>query len=578
MDTQQFYPTPQWLARKMWDRFENRNFVRVLEPSAGNGALIDARPRGLARRWRVDAIEPDARHHAVLKEKGAAVVGLDFMEFSGGALYSHIILNPPFSQGARHVLKAWDCLFSGEIVALVNAETVRNPHSRERQHLLKLISDHGSVEFIADAFKGEGVEREANVDVALIHLVKKADVADLVGDLMSELRRDREDHRDPGNIELPRELAIPQSAIENEVRAFRAAVQASRDAILATHRAAYYSRLLGETMAQLRSDGTTRRTPKRDGEIIAEIRADFASRYDELKDRAWTQVLTSTAVRNRLSANARKHLEAEFETIKQLEFTASNVYGFLAGLAASGSELQLMMACEVFDLISRYHTGNGVYYMGWKSNDRHRVCGMRLRTSRFIIPGHQTHSYESGPRWETREMLDDIDRVFALLDGKTEPDRSMVEVMQEQFEQARKGERLSADYFDLRYYPGIGTLHFFPRRADLVDRLNRIVGRHRQWLPPEDVRVNEAFWLQYDAADKLDARMRKELRKQDPASRWSEDRLRYLLYSSMPDEAAQANEAVHAALRAACESAGIDVDAALEAPEGQLALSYDAAV
>jgi len=64
-----------------------------------------------------------------LKASGrqVAVVGHDFLEFKMGAIYSHIIMNPPFSQGAAHVLHAWHILYDGEIVALLNAETVRNP-------------------------------------------------------------------------------------------------------------------------------------------------------------------------------------------------------------------------------------------------------------------------------------------------------------------------------------------------------------------------------------------------------------------------------------------------------------------
>jgi hypothetical protein len=46
----------------------------------------------------------------ILRDKGLTVVGLDFFAFEGGEVYSHVVMNPPFAQGARAVLKAWDVL------------------------------------------------------------------------------------------------------------------------------------------------------------------------------------------------------------------------------------------------------------------------------------------------------------------------------------------------------------------------------------------------------------------------------------------------------------------------------------
>ena len=46
MDARQFYPTPKALAERAWALFKNRTFTRVLEPSAGDGALRWSRSFG----------------------------------------------------------------------------------------------------------------------------------------------------------------------------------------------------------------------------------------------------------------------------------------------------------------------------------------------------------------------------------------------------------------------------------------------------------------------------------------------------------------------------------------------------
>ncbi len=557
----QFYPTHLDLAQRAWAKYKDREFVRVLEPSAGEGHLIDAAPRDQwhgGHRIKIDAIELEASRHPVLKEK-ATVVGFDFLKFEAGAIYSHIIMNPPFAEGVKHVLKAWDILFDGEIVAILNAETIRNPYSKERQMLARLIEQHGEVEFIQDAFKGEGVEREAEVEVALVYLRKQADTSAIIGDILGEMKADAEAHGLGADFREAHDVALPNNFVDNTVLAFKAAVEAMRQAVCAEARASYYSRILGETMARVNGEAADERSGD---STPAWVRGELAKRYDELKDRAWTGILRSTQVTSKLSSRAQRRLEAEFENIKKLEFSESNIYGFLAGLANAGGQIQIEMACDVFDLITKYHSDNTVFYMGWKSNDRHRTCGMRIKTTRFIIPGNPTGGWRSSLDWDGTQMLRDYDKVFAMLDGKREPDVSLEWVFRFKFDELRWGHRLSTSYFDVRFYPGVGTIHFFPRDKKLIDRLNRLVGRHRQWLPPTEEGVSKDFWLQYEKAEKFDGEIRKEFAKRRHGySSWSGPSLRALFHDD--DRKAESEESLAQAVQVVLERHGINIDAAV---------------
>lgn len=507
----QYYPTPLALAIRAWNKFRNNAFVRVLEPSAGTGELALAGQHVHAFKCRhatIDCCEIDPSKHPVLRDKGLNVVGVDFLELGLGSIYSHVILNPPFLEGAKHVLKAWDMLWDGEVVAIVNAETLRNPYTRERQRLVDLIAQYGDAEFVDNAFTGEGVQREAEVDIALVYLRKAADLQhDIIGDLFDELRQDASTRESlTANFRKDYLPALQTDHIENMVLAFNAAVMAMRESVYKEERARYYTAFLGETMA-VRQSGTASKV----NASVQWVQGTIAERYADLKDRAWAGILRSTNVTSRLSSKAQQRLEKEFEQIKQLEFTVRNVYAFLCGLVDQQGEIQVGMACDVFDAFTRYHSENTVFYMGFKSNDKHRTCGMRLRTTRFILPGHACASYRSELSWESRTLLADFDKVFAMLDGKQVPEVGLVDIFSTHFNALRNGERVSSSYFDIRYYPLAGTIHFFPRGKHLVDRLNRLVGRHRQWLPPEGERVHDGFWLQFDSAEKLDKELRDEI-------------------------------------------------------------------
>ena len=508
----QSYPTPARLANHAWSKFTNREVERLLDACAGAGALADAQVRGNERSYRgirgeafpVDVIEIDARHHPTLREKDYNVVGFDFLDFEGGAIYSHVIMNPPFAQGARCVLKGWDMLWEGELVAILNAETLRNPCSAERKRLASLVAEHGSVEFITEAFIGADVERATNVEVALVHLVKPAHCAvDWMGPVIDRLAVDR--HEESG-FELPHELALPNTFVTSQCIAFRCAVKAMREAVRADAVAGHFAVRLGGTMASRHGSMNQDSTQLLGGDVRKSLR----TRYLGLKDRAWASVLRSTDTLAKLSAKVQKQAEAQFAQIKTLEFTESNVYGFLLGLVESQPDMQIDMACDVFDQITRYHSDNTVFYRGWKSNDRHRSCGFRIKTTRFILPGHDSRGYSSTLGYDSIRTLADFDKVFAMVDGKPKPEVGLVDVFQTHFSALRSGGRVSSSYFDVRYYPGVGTIHFFARDRTLVDRLNRLVGGKRQWLPPQEPN-GSAFWKQYDKADAFDSQVRSEV-------------------------------------------------------------------
>jgi hypothetical protein len=563
-DVFQFYPTPGSLARRAWAKFQNRNFVCVLEPSAGDGALAEKMPDHRSSYKRqplpIDCIEIDITKHALLREKGFSVVGVDFMEYAGaGAMYSHTILNPPFLSGANHVLKVWDIMFDGEIVAILNAQTIRSPHTKERQMLVDLIKRYGSVEFLEGAFTGPEVARETDVDVALVYLKKTSDFhLDLVGTILDDLKQDQAVHGLHAGYRELHELALPNSSIENSVLAFNAAVRAMKESVQSEIRSSYYSRLLGETLEQKNNkEGKDKATES----SLEWVRNTMQERYADLKNRAWAGILRGTQVTSRLSSAAQQRLESEFENLKTLEFTPSNIYGFLHGLIESQGDIQTGMCLDVFDLITRYYTDNTCFFRGWKSNDAHRTAGISIKTTRFILPGHQA-IYGQTLNWASMRMISDFDKVFALLDGRSAPEVSLEYVFSNELQRLRNGERVASSYFDVRYYQGIGTIHFFPKGKKLVDRLNRLVGHHRAWLPPAGTPVSEQFWLQFEQSEKFDKEIQAEIKA---TNRGGRSNLYWDLRQTLDPACQQrANDTLDRAISKVHERHGIDVDALIE--------------
>lgn len=164
----QFYPTPKELAEHIGRKINQKEICSVLEPSAGKGDLLLALDTKYSRA--IEVIEADPNLQAILKEKDYPIVGDDFLNFSTYMSYDLILMNPPFKDGDKHLLKAIEIQKNGgQIICILNAETLKNPYSNTRKELLAKIEDYdGEVEYLNSAFSN--AERKTDVEIAIVYL------------------------------------------------------------------------------------------------------------------------------------------------------------------------------------------------------------------------------------------------------------------------------------------------------------------------------------------------------------------------------------------------------------------------
>jgi predicted RNA methylase len=156
-----YFPTPADLVARMIDAADLPDGARVLEPSAGSGAIADAlRDAGHA----VDCIERHASLRAILADKGYKLIGGDFTDMSPPAypapLYDAVIMNPPFEHGqdCDHVARAWSFVKpGGALVAIMGAGVTFRQNSPYSTFRAWAESEGGEfVDIPAGAFKESG--------------------------------------------------------------------------------------------------------------------------------------------------------------------------------------------------------------------------------------------------------------------------------------------------------------------------------------------------------------------------------------------------------------------------------------
>jgi hypothetical protein len=503
----QFYPTPAELARRMWKKFDS-GFAgsRLLEPSAGDGALLDAQwgeeegdnIRFLYRKSsQIDVIEIDDARRALLDEK-FNVVGCDFLNFAALEKYGRIIMNPPFNAGVEHVLHAWDGLVEGQIVALVNAETFRNPFSVQRKRLARLVNRYGDVEYVADGFIN--AQRETVVEVALISLIKlngRDLQLDSVKSWLLTAQDDDEEQFDAPPL-TGAEVANLNRYVEEQVETYQSTVNvikkmASLDGMR--------SRMLGRLGQSFTVKYGGEKHEGRSGKRMAAMDQSIAEQIADARERAWLAVMDSTGVDKIASFTMKEKIHRSLAEFVKVPFTVDKVNAFLESVLELAPAMLSGVLDAGFDAFTRYSSQNCVCYRGWKSNDKHRTFGMKLKSTRFIIA--HVSSYH---RYDKQRDLGEFLRAMRYLDDGTLTPlgaTGVVDVRRCEEAFSSPGERIEGEYADFRYFSGTQTLHIFPRRKDLVEKLNLDVARRRQWLPPSDT-MGHCWRAAYDAAERTE--------------------------------------------------------------------------
>lgn len=478
-----FYPTPPEVAEKMLAKVSKLYERSILEPSAGKGDLADAAVGRLDRyynrcRERVHCIEIELELQAAIRGKGYPLVGTDFLTFWPDEKYDLILMNPPFANGEAHLLHAWEILDHGDIVCLLNEQTLLSPCTANRKLLATVIEAHGEVEYLGRCF-AEDAFRKTQVRVSLVHLHKK--------------REEPKFSFEVGSDEEGTAVFSDGSRFESEV--------ATRDTVgnlvaqyglcrdLFVQELAYYAgplgtdggETVGEALKELMLQKPTRRAQE-----------EAYNRFvHSLKRSAWREVLRLTDVRNLASHGVQKELDRLLESNERMAFSEENVYAFVESIFLNRGAILQQCVVEAFDLMTRYYDENRVHVEGWKTNDAWKV-NRRVVLPRVVSVTFGGSGYVS--YGNSRQNLNDIDRAIAFLEGKKLESVPCTAVCAREGHLKACGDDFSgvpfeSTYFEMRCYKK-GTLHMHFKDKELWELFNLTAARGKNWLP-DDVKARE---------------------------------------------------------------------------------------
>lgn len=481
MFNKNFYPTPDDTIKLMLDKIRKGNIRNILEPSAGKGNIIDYihshnyEYKNFAYKVNIDAIEIEEDLKAILYQKDCTLVGSDFLTFETNKEYDLIIANPPFDEGAKHLLKmieiAKNQKFTNcQILCLLNAETIKNPYSEERKFLQNQIDFFkGEIDFLDNQFNK--AERQTNVEVALVNINIIKNDNDKNFEFFDSMLNDMLASQYNSTSVNKLELIVPKNEVGYK-----------EDEIMT------YINMYNKHIEKLRNLYTTQQ--ELDNYLKYLNKKDIHSYYQSHKNEEWNttvigvrslywdKILNTSKFRELLTSEAYDNLQKKINSLADLEITIQNVSLMLQTLSQNQYSILNDTLVKLFEKYTSYHQSeyskNIHYYNGWKTNDAYKM------NKKIIFPSHLSYYW----RWERnsynnvdyslKQKIEDILKVFKLISSKEEGEWKQIGDYEFEnnlihFKQFKKG-----------------TCHVWFKDLELLDKLNFLVGQQKNWLPTED--------------------------------------------------------------------------------------------
>ena len=406
--------------------------------------------------------------------KGIHIVHDDFLTYNPFKQYDLIIMNPPFSVGDKHLLKALEIQKDGgDIVCLLNAETIRNPYTEIRKNLLRLLNEYeAEIEYIEDAFAS--AERSTGVEIALIkvsipHTLQESEI-------YARMREaERVEDFDPTCTELE-----VTDYIKAAVNRFRVEVKAGLE-------------LIRQYRAMVPYMMTSFDTEDKYSKPILRLTDSTDRGYDSVKvndyvravrSKYWEALLSNPKFVGKLTKKLQDEYRKRVERLADYDFTEYNIATLSTEMNAQikrGIEEEIIV---MFDRLTEEHTWhkeinkNRHYYDGWATNKAWKI------DKKVIIPTYGVwDDWNSKPRvYNAVGVLSDLEKVLNYLDGGMTEEVNLSETLKQHFDEGIT-KNIPCKYFSATFFKK-GTVHLVFTCPELIERFNIYAAQNKAWLPP----------------------------------------------------------------------------------------------
>lgn len=429
----------------------------------------------------VQCVEIDANLCSILRESKHHYLcdNADFLDWCSFTRYDTVLMNPPFANGDKHLLKAIKLLSNGgQICCILNAETLKNPYTTTRQELLRTLQEyHADIEYVENGFSD--AERQTDVEVALIYvdipqtsITQEVAVNFVKGDVYEDNYTEYQNQVYAGNAIT---LMVEQFQLEARYGLKLIDTFNQMKQYIPTTSTDTEHRMINLVVSSIGEEHSQERSPSN-----TFIRA--------LREKYWTNVFQTNEIRNLMTEAAAAKYQAQIRKFRDYDFTLSNIKALQIELSNNLNQNVEEAIVDLYDRFTYKHSmdndKNVHMFNGWKTNS-----GFKINPKKIIYPLYcytNYRSYGSWDFWKVRDFLTEVEKVMVYLDGGKTEGSNVVEILNNykglDLHNSYDGRKIEFKYFDVELKKK-QTIHIFWKCPELIKKLTIIGCKHHGALP-----------------------------------------------------------------------------------------------
>nr|DAO54585.1 MAG TPA: Type I restriction enzyme [Caudoviricetes sp.] len=465
-----FYPTPEEVINTM---MLGEDFLgkTILEPSAGSGNIV----RWLKSNGASEVIACEKEKYLQKLLVGECnLLAEDFLSVTAEQVshIDYIVMNPPFSNGVKHIKHAFDIAPAGcTIIALCNTSNLENSYSSERQELRELIALYGCSENLGAIFVAS--ERRTDVQVSLIKLYKEAEGEDeFAGYMFSNEEDILEGNKTEGLVQY--------NVVRDMVNRYTSAVKLFDETLAAANKINEIAKF---------SDDRFDYMPIRFATVDANSKCVDITRQQykkQLQKYYWRIIFNKLNMEKYATQELRNQINKFVEKQSNVPFTMHNIYQVLNMVIQTTGQRMNKALEEAFDMICSFSADNSTAGEKWKTNANYMV------NRKFIVPymtsydSRYNNTYVKLSYSGNEVKINDVVKALCYVNGVTYDEKhSLRNFIYDKG--IRYGEWYEWSFFRIKAFKK-GTMHFEFLDENVWMRFNQVVASQRGWVLPKKSR------------------------------------------------------------------------------------------
>lgn len=464
-----FYPTPTDVINTMM-LGEDILGKTILEPSAGSGNIVSwLKENGAGE---VIACEKDKVLQKLLAGK-CELIADDFLSVTSDQVshVNYIVMNPPFSDGIRHIKHAFNVAPAGcTVISLCNSSNLERRYSSERQELYELVELYGCSEYLGTVF--DSAERKTNVGVSLIKLYKTGEDEDEFASYFFSNEDDILNKNETEGI-------VQYNVVRDMVNRYTSAVKLFDETMETANKINDVAKFSESKFDYVPIRFTTVDTR---GNAVSISRQQYKK---QLQKYYWRIIFKKLNMDKYATNGLREQINKFVEKQVNVPFTMHNIYQVISMVVQTTGQRMDKALLEAFDLICSFSAENSTAGEKWKTNSNYMI------NRKFIVPYMTDYDSRYSTLNEHMRLnyggnvarIEDVIKALCYITGTNYDNITNLHDYVYR-NNLSYGTWYEWSFFRIKGFKK-GTMHFEFTDEDVWIRFNQQVAKQRGWVLPK---------------------------------------------------------------------------------------------